>query len=205
VHSLGGIAGTMTRVAVMAGTGQVVLLNGASSAGKSSIAERLLADFETPWFRMAVDAFGAMRAHRQTSSLNAVALADVLHKTRAGFHRAVAGMAMAGNDVVMDHVLSEPWRLADLLEVMAEIDVVLVGVHCATVELVRREAVRGDRMPGTAASQAENVHVHGVYDVEVDTGTSSVEECSARIREHLSGGTPPARRAFDTLRDQRHQ
>ncbi|MGY4646268.1 chloramphenicol 3-O-phosphotransferase [Mycobacterium sp. URHB0021] len=114
-------------MAVIAGTGQVVLLNGASSAGKSSIAERLLADFERPWFHMAVDDFGAMRAHRQACSLKGIALADVLYKTHARFHRAVAGMAMAGNDVVMGHVLSEPWRLADLLEVMAEIDVVLIG------------------------------------------------------------------------------
>ncbi|WP_425303565.1 phosphotransferase-like protein [Nocardia wallacei] len=30
-------------------------------------------------------------------------------------HRAVAAMASAGNDIVMDHVLSEPWRLRDCL------------------------------------------------------------------------------------------
>ncbi|MGD0240643.1 MAG: hypothetical protein ABSB59_09975 [Streptosporangiaceae bacterium] len=52
-------------------------------------------------------------------------LIAVLARTRAGFHRAVAGLAAAGNDVVADHVLSEPWRLLDCLAVMAGYRVVL--------------------------------------------------------------------------------
>nr|WP_276822581.1 hypothetical protein [Mycolicibacterium mageritense] len=87
-----------------AAPGRVVLLNGVSSSGKSTIARQLLADFETPWFHMGVDMIGAMRAERQTHDLDGVGLRHVLRRTRAGFHRAVAGMALAGNDIVMDHV-----------------------------------------------------------------------------------------------------
>ncbi|MBN3511982.1 AAA family ATPase [Mycolicibacterium septicum] len=102
-----------------AAVGQVVLLNGVSSSGKSMLARQLLADFDTPWFHMGVDMFGAMRAEAQTHDLDEASLTEVLRRTRAGFHRAVRGMASAGNNIVMDHVLSEPWRLADLLTVMA--------------------------------------------------------------------------------------
>ncbi|WP_199203462.1 chloramphenicol phosphotransferase CPT family protein [Mycobacterium sp. shizuoka-1] len=180
--------------------GQVILLNGVTSSGKSTIARQLLADFPSPWFHMSVDMFGAMRSEARTHELDADALSAVLRRTRAGFHRAVAGMAMAGNDIVMDHVLSEPWRLADLLTVTVGIDVVCVGVHCDRGELERREAARGDRVPGSAVDQLARVHAHATYDVEVDTSIESVEECSARIRGYLLRHPPPAVRAFDTLR-----
>lgn len=38
----------------------------------------------------------------------------VFLRSRAGYHRMLAGLATAGNDVVGDHVLSQPWRIADL-------------------------------------------------------------------------------------------
>ena len=183
--------------------GQVVLLNGASSSGKSTIARQLLMDFDTPWFHMGVDMFGAMRAERRTHELTPEGVRDVLHRTRAGFHRAVAGMAKAGNNIVMDHVLSEPWRLSDLLAVMVDIDVVFVGVHCSVADLNEREALRGDRTVGIAASQVASVHTHGLYDIEVSTGVATVEDCSAHIRAYLDDHQEPIERAFDQLREMR--
>ena len=183
--------------------GQVVLLNGASSSGKSTIARQLLMDFETPWFHMGVDMFGAMRAERRTHELTPAGIREVLHRTRAGFHRAVAGMAEAGNNIVMDHVLSEPWRLGDLLAVMVDIDVVFVGVHCSAADLNAREALRGDRTVGIADGQVANVHTHGLYDIEVNTSVATVEDCSAHIRAYLDGHPPPSERAFGHLREMR--
>lgn len=107
-------------------------------------------------------------------------------------------MASAGNDVIVDHVLSEPWRLRDCLTVMAGIDVVFVGVHCSLEELQRREQQRGDRPLGTAAGQIGQVHAQAMYDLEVDTGTGSIEACSARIKAYVEGDPSP--RAFDRLR-----
>lgn len=181
-------------------TGQVILLNGVSSSGKSTIAHQLLADLETPWFHMGADMFGAMRAEHRTHELDTAGAEEVLRRTRAGFHRAVAGMAHAGNDIVMDHVLSELWRLDDLLVVMEGIDVVFVGVHCAVGELERRERIRGDRAAGTAAKQIDLVHLHKVYDLEVDTSTHSAETCSTLIRTFLEGNPVTGARAFDRLR-----
>jgi len=93
--------------AAPAGPGQVILLNGASSSGKSSIAAELQEVMDRPWFHLPVDAFNSMRARRQTAALDEPALAAVLARTRARFHRAVAGMAWAGNDVIADLVLSD--------------------------------------------------------------------------------------------------
>lgn len=176
----------------------IIFLNGTSSSGKSSIAAELLKELDTPFFHLSVDAFGAMRAVERTWELDGPALREVLRRTRAGFHRAVAGMAQAGNDVVVDHVLSEPWRLRDCLEVLEGLDVVFVGVHCPPDELERRERARGDRTRGAAANQLRSVHQHGLYDFEVDTSVLSARECARAVKEFI--GRPPTTRAFDELR-----
>jgi chloramphenicol 3-O phosphotransferase len=157
---------------------RVIFLNGTSSSGKSSIATELLRLLDEPYFHMSVDDFNAMRSTQRTLDLSEDGLADVLHNTRAGFHRAAAGMARAGNNVIVDHVLSEPWRLADCLAVFQGLDVLFVGVRCSTTKLRRRELVRGDRPLGLAESQLACVHVYGVYDVEVTSDESSAAECA---------------------------
>lgn len=165
--------------------GRIIFLNGTSSSGKSAIARELLTILDgDPYFHMAVDAFGAMRARNEVAPER---LDDVLRRTRTGFHRAVAGMAAAGNDIVVDHVLSEPWRLADCLEVLAGADVFLVGVHCALPELERRERARADRPQGLAALQYAKVHAHGVYDLECDSGTATARACAEQVKAHVEG------------------
>jgi chloramphenicol 3-O phosphotransferase len=179
-------------------TGQVIFLNGTSSSGKSSIAEQLLLVLDRPFFHMSVDAINAMRARERTLELGPDELADVLARTRAGFHRAVAGMAQAGNDLVVDYVLSEQWRLLDCLAVLSGLDVVFVGVRCSEQELARREKARDDRQPGQAAAQLRQVHSYGSYDIECDTTTASPRDCALSIKQSLD--QLPIPRAFDRLR-----
>ncbi|WP_371612765.1 chloramphenicol phosphotransferase CPT family protein [Streptomyces clavifer] len=175
--------------------GLIVFLNGTSSSGKSSLAGELLAVLDAPWFHMSVDAFHAMRSRPE---LTPGQLHVTLGKTWRGFHRAVAGMAAAGNNVVVDHVLSEPWRLHDCLDLFAPRDVVLVGVRCPLPELERRERARGDRPEGLAARQFDRVHAHGVYDVECDTSRASPLECAHLIRDFLPHRPSPT--AFERMR-----
>ncbi|MEU5979035.1 AAA family ATPase [Streptomyces sp. NPDC047315] len=177
--------------------GLIVFLNGTSSSGKSSIARELLTLLDEPYFHLPVDAFHAMRSQPQ---LTPAEVDDTLKRTWRGFHRAVAGMAAAGNNVVVDHVLSEPWRLADCLALFPPHRVVLVGVHCSLEELERREAARGDRPAGLAARQISRVHAHGTYDVECDTSTATPLDCARRIARFLP--ERPAPTAFQRLRQQ---
>ncbi|MET7989098.1 AAA family ATPase [Streptomyces sp. NPDC005281] len=176
--------------------GRIVFLNGTSSSGKSSVARELLDILDDGvFFHLAVDGFNAMRTRR---SLEAAELETALRRTRMGFHRSIAAMAEVGNDIIVDHVLSERWRLLDCLTVLRPEDVLFVGIHCPLEELVRREQARGDRPPGLAAHQYDLVHVHGDYDLECDTGTSSPRECAERIKDFLP--SRPSRTAFARLR-----
>jgi chloramphenicol 3-O phosphotransferase len=48
--------------------GRIILLSGVSSSDKSSIARELLSILSTPFFHMAIEAFGAMRSERRTAN-----------------------------------------------------------------------------------------------------------------------------------------
>ncbi len=185
---------------VPARRGLVIFLNGTSSSGKSSIAAELLRILDEPYFHLPVDAFHAMRSRTPVPPDQ---IATVLHRTWQGFHRAVAGMAAAGNNVVVDHVLSADWRLRDCLSLFVPQDVVLVKVHCSPEELERRERARGDRPTGLAAGQLEQVHAHAVYDMECDTSDTTPQECARRIKDFLRDRPSPT--AFEQLRAGRDQ
>ncbi len=185
------------RVAQPAG-GQLIFLNGASSSGKTSIAEQLLLVLDPPYFNMAIDAINSMRAQGRTLVLGPHAVDGVLERTVLGFHRVVAGMAQAGNNIVVDHVLREWKWVLDCVTLLKDVDVVFVGVHCPLDELERRERARGDRQLGRAAYQFNRVHAHGIYDVECDTSVSSPRDCAIQIEDFLAHRIVPS--AFDQLR-----
>ncbi|WP_269858322.1 chloramphenicol phosphotransferase CPT family protein [Streptomyces sp. RPT161] len=178
-----------TTQSAQASHGLIIFLNGTSSSGKSSIARELLRVLDEPYFHFPVDAFHAMRTDREFPPER---LRTMLRQTWMGFHRSVAGMAAAGNNVVVDHLPSEPWRLDDCLDLFAPENVVLVGVRCPLPELERREQARGDRPLGLAARQIGQVHAHGVYDIECDTSLASPLDCARRIKGFLP------RRSFPT-------
>ncbi|MEU9381224.1 AAA family ATPase [Streptomyces sp. NPDC048279] len=175
--------------------GLIIFLNGTSSSGKSSIARELLQILDASFFHMPVDAFHAMRSDRDIPDDHLQAEID---RTAMGFHRAVAGMAVAGNNVVVDHVLSQRWRLLDCLALFTAENVVLVGVHCPLPELERREQIRGDRTPGLAARQFEQVHAHGIYDIKCDTSKNTPGEIAEQIKSTLAQRPTPT--AFTRLK-----
>jgi chloramphenicol 3-O phosphotransferase len=102
----------------------------------------------------------------------------------SGFHRCIGTLASSGVNLIVDHVLQDLGWLQECVEHLADQDVLFVGVHCPLEELERRERER-EREPGTARRQYEPVHAHGVYDVEVDTATSSPLACARRVVEAL--------------------
>ena len=180
-------------------SGRLVLLNGPSSAGKTTLAKAVVGRLRSPWLLLPMDLFHQIRT-RPDADLTDRQWQDVFHRTRAAYHRALVGAAACGCDVLGDHVLSEPWRLDDLLRLSGGLDVLLVHVTCEPAELVRREKARGDREPGTARTQQRLVFAHGDCDPTVDT-THGPDEPTAAVLELIR--RPPADRAFERLRERR--
>jgi chloramphenicol 3-O phosphotransferase len=181
--------------------GRVVLLNGPSSAGKTTLAAAVAALLPTPWHVFPVDLVHAVRSRPDRHGHPVADLPAMLRTSRAGYHRALAGLARGGCDVIGDHVLSEPWRLADLLSVTEGLDVLLVHVTASPAELAAREAARGDRDLGAALAQLELVFAHGDCDLAVDTSAAPIEVCAAAVVALLD--VPPEVTAFERLREDR--
>ncbi len=177
--------------------GRIVLLNGASSSGKTSIGRALQSLLAEPWFLVPVDSISGMRSTVNGEALDAAATTEMLTRTRLGYHRVVAGLASVGNDVIMDYPLSESWRLHDLLAVLDGYDVTLIEVRCSPDELDRREQARGDRLNGLARAQSA-VYDLGAFDICVDSTHASAEDCTATIVRALE--TVPSPKAFERLR-----
>jgi chloramphenicol 3-O phosphotransferase len=99
-----------------------------------------------------------------------------------GFHRCVAALASAGNDLIVDHVIEfRSWRV-ELRRILDPFDVFLVGVHCALDEIDRRESARGDRARGEGRSHiADGIHTFGPYDFGVDTTGREPTDVAAEV------------------------
>ena len=177
---------------------RVLFLNGASSSGKSSIAESLQEMMQEPCIHLCIDDYlGAFQKGLwDRQEIVQPAWPSII----AGFQAAAAAIARAGNLVIVDDVLEEepPW-VENLLEFFDGLEVVFVGVRCPLEELERRESERSDRRAGMARLQFEQVHARAIYDIEVDTSVLSPEECAATIADYLNSGHQPT--AFEQLRE----
>lgn len=181
--------------------GTVIIINGASSSGKTSIVKALQASFAEPCLDAGLDRFLWMLPRHY---LDRPLWDDVLglattagqtgHQLVVGMHRAIAALAHVGNHVVADHVLVEPSWVTDCAASLADLDAWLIGVHCPLEVLIERERTRADRTLGQAQSQHKLVHRFVVYDLEVDTSVLTPDQCAEAIRQAIGMGEPGALR-----------
>jgi chloramphenicol 3-O phosphotransferase len=172
--------------------GKIIILNGTSSSGKTSIVKALQTALDEPYLDAGLDRFIWMLPKRY---LERPLWDDVLglssqagktgHQLVSGMHRSILALSKAGNNVIADHVLVEPGWLEECIDLFGEVQAYLVGVHCPLEVLEQRERSRRDRTLGQAKLQYEVVHAHALYDVEVDTSVSSPEGCALQIIERL--------------------
>jgi len=171
--------------------GRIILLNGASSAGKSSLARALQARLDAPFWHWSIDhlrACGALPDARIASGeVDWAALRPAFFD---GFHRSIPALAGAGNDLIVEHIVETQAWMDRLVELLAPFDVFFVGVHCDVDELERRELSRGDRRVGSAREDAATTHGFCEYDHEVDT-TAPSEALAADLIRAWKERQPP--------------
>jgi chloramphenicol 3-O phosphotransferase len=179
--------------------GTIIVLNGTSSAGKSTLLKALQKAMIEPYLDAGIDKFIWMLPARY---LDRPLWDDILgdadragghgHRLFSGMHHAIAALSRRGNNVLADHVLVERAWADECARQFADLPAYLVGVRCPLNVVEAREASRRDRTLGQARKQFDVVHAHALYDLEVDTSLMEVEECVQRIARHVDEAAPAA-------------
>lgn len=200
----------------------IIILNGAPRSGKSSIVEAIQAIDERPWMNLGVDTYVrtvtpprfrpgiGLRPGGERPDLEAM-----IPKFYLALYISIASHSRLGLPVIAEFghhdSYTEPLGiLRRAARVLAGLPALFVGVRCPIETIMqRRRDVPADRaadyepptpdgLPSPVERWQDHVHLPGIYDLEVDTSTTSSEACARailqRLREPSSGPS-----AFDRI------
>ncbi|HLL64641.1 MAG TPA: AAA family ATPase [Micromonosporaceae bacterium] len=203
--------------------GQIIFLNGTSSAGKTTLAHAIQEESEQPYLLAGIDFFFAMvpekwggdragplsrdgfyydesEVDHDGSPLTVIRYGETGRRMLRAMHASIPSLTVAGNNLIIDEMLLAPELLTDWLDTLAGLDVLFVGVHCPLAVLENRERERSRSRLGLARGHLPAAHYHGHYDLEVDTSTSPAAELAKAVLAHRETG--PAPTAFTVLRQE---
>jgi chloramphenicol 3-O phosphotransferase len=197
--------------------GQIVILNGPSRSGKTSIANAMQERFTEPWMNLGMDVHitATPPAYRPGVGLRPQlpehqvedpkrvplrVLEELVPALYAALYESIAAHARLGLNVVTDvyhhDFYSKPLGiLADCARRLGGLPVLFVGVHCP-IDVIwqRREATWGqvrdavDDGIRSAVELGQQAAREHAYDLELDTSLMNPEACAELIRERLAEG-----------------
>jgi len=178
--------------------GAIILIDGASSSGKTTISCALQAALDRPFWHFSIDHLrdgGVIPLERiQAGDFDWRELRPSFFE---GFHRALPALAGAGNNLIVEHIVETESWMKRLVHLLSGFDVYFVGLQCPLAELERRERARGNRRIGEARADHVRVHEFARYDLELDS-TESVESNVDKLVSSWTGRESPS--AFDSMR-----
>lgn len=196
-------------------SGHIIILNGAPRSGKSSIVEVIQEKFEGVWVNLGVDAHVrhimppryrpgiGLRPGGERPDLE-----QLIPRLYAALYASIAAHSRMGLNVVAEFghhdAHSRPLGiLGDCARRLAELPALFVGVRCPLDVVMQRRLAEGPErqgayvaveagmlVPAPVLAWQEHVHRPGIYDLEVDTSTSSPEACAEEIRQRLTRPMP---------------
>ena len=174
---------------------RVIILNGVSSAGKTTLARAIQSqadftilhiemdkflsflpeghEFKPDWFEMTKVKTPSGTAPRIANGPRGAKLLRIMRQF-------VVNAAQERLDLVVDEVCHAP-EMADYRKGLAGCRARFVKVGAPIEELERRERARGDRLIGLAREQSSHLHEGIAYDMEVDTHAHGTASLAARI------------------------
>ncbi|MHA2855508.1 chloramphenicol phosphotransferase CPT family protein [Paenibacillus lautus] len=171
--------------------GQIVFLNGTSSAGKTSISMELINQKEILFHHLSIDDFfhnfndlinNKFPNLKPVKELDDVVIGQIMFDPIISMYYATIKLFLEyGLNVIVDTVIENDKWFNDYLDVLIDYPTLFVGVICSKEELTRREQLRGDRMIGLANSQFDKVYCFNEYDLEVNTEDLNPTECAEKI------------------------
>jgi chloramphenicol 3-O phosphotransferase len=187
--------------------GQIVVLNGAPRSGKSSIVDVIQDAFAGPWMNVGVDVARAMTPPRYQPGVGlrpgeeAHPVAPLVPTFYMALYDSIAAHSKVGVNVVVDVGHHNAEILVECARRLNGLPVLFVGVRCPIeVVMERRQASPASPyamgspkkpIPAPVRRWQHDVHVPGVYDLEVDTSLLNPEQCADAIRRWLEDDVAP--------------
>lgn len=173
--------------------GKIILINGASSAGKSTLATAVHKQLGIPFIRFSFDLFidGDVFPSEQLHE-GRFSWPEMRPNIFKGYHRCWPALAGAGNNLLIDHIIEQKSWIIDLTQLLSRFDVFCVALHCSIEELERREIARGDRGKGDAKRDLDVVHNYTSYDLELNSEKPLDDNVQALIKAWAKRTRPSA-------------
>ncbi len=190
--------------------GKIVILNGASSAGKTSLAKAMQKQFADTFLLMGIDMFWMTMPERQLDLTTVAANfytwveeeiddkpflrilpGPVLDQIMFARYGAIAVYLNAGFNVIADDVTWSRLWLVEGLKILAPFETYFVGVYADDRVLSHREILRGDRLTGWARGSQKWVHEHLTYDIILDSSVIGSQELALKVVAAVEGNFVP--------------
>lgn len=191
--------------------GQIIILNGTPRSGKSSLVAEIQATFEGVWMNLGVDRFMQATPARYLPGIglrpggerpDLEPLVSLLYRA---LYESIAAHSRLGLNVVVDvghhdGYVTPRGILPDCARCLSGLPVLFVGVRCPIEVILERRRRTGwdtessaeDPPPRPVCLWQTEVHIPGIYDLEVDTSQLSPQECARAIRQRLDVGPAPS-------------
>lgn len=161
---------------------RVILLNGASSSGKSTLAKALQKyikdNRKEEYIITSIDEFLKMTVDEPIYEDDVFEISPLLCKK-------ALNILKTGQGVIIDHVITSERIYKQLTEILREYKLIKVQMKCPLNELKRREKERKNRYVGSAEASYEYLYPKEGYDLTLNTLELSSEECAKIICELL--------------------
>ena len=161
---------------------QIILLNGSSSAGKSTLAKALqglIADKRKESYEIvSIDDFLKMTTEE-------VIYEDDVYEISGPLCEKIMEVFGTGQGVIIDHVITSERILGQLKEAVNPQRLWTVHVTCPLEIIQKREQERKDRCQGSAEASYTYLYPKEGYDLTVDTYLMTIAECANRILEGI--------------------
>jgi chloramphenicol 3-O phosphotransferase len=166
----------------------IVVLNGTSSSGKTTLARAFQELASSVFLNFSVDdIFYSL----PPSAIERIVAGQTIPnlpfiEIHTAYYACVRELAALGRDLVIDNSITSRAQAERLVAAVDGHRVLMVSVSCSPEILERREQARADRHLGLAALQIETIDRWLEYDLHIDTSVSAAEAGAERIIEALT-------------------
>lgn len=161
---------------------QIILLNGPSSSGKSTLSKALQALIQEK--RKERYAIVSIDDFMKLSTEETIYEDDVFEIAGDMCASALEDLKISPG-VIIDHVITSERIFRQLTATLGDYPIRFVHVTCPPEVLLQRETARKNRCTGTAEASYTYLYPKDGYNLTVDTSVMTPAECSAKIYDAL--------------------